>query len=410
MRVQIRAHNGYSKNHCTHLDENNTPKQIIMATLKQRSNKWYAVWFVNGRRIVKATGIPIKGKKEQTLALNTANAMEAAAKGNVQLSRALDSVRSAADAMGMGETIPIIEDYFKEYKPSGGINNNANYNRAVSTFLSSLGVKKVYRLDRLTPSMCRDFCIERLKHVSLGTVRHNVALLKAAINGAVRDGIIDRNPFCSFSISSLAPPSKARAVKRYPFTLNEMKIILNDLPERWRNLSLFSLLTGGQRLGDICTLEWKHVDLEKNIITFNTHKTGKEIIVPIHPKINEILQSKQNGDAQYVFPDEASSYFSQKGCMSTEFTTLLKSHGVITPEDIVTTPGGRKMSRKSFHSIRHTVVTMMRSSNMFTADLTRELVGHDSEEIERQYFTATLEAKGLGLAYLFDTITKSGKA
>ena len=68
------------------------------------------------------------------------------------------------------------------------------------------------------------------------------------------------------------------------------------------------------------------------------------------------------------------------------------------------------MSRKSFHSIRHTVVTMMRSSNMFTADLTRELVGHDSEEIERQYFTATLEAKGLGLAYLFDTITKSGKA
>jgi hypothetical protein len=49
----------------------------------------------------------------------------------------------------------------------------------------------------------------------------------------------------------------------------------------------------------------------------------------------------------------------------------------------------------------------MRSSNQFTADFTRELVGHDSEEIERQYFTASLESKGQGLAYLFNAITKS---
>lgn len=380
-----------------------------MAYLKQRSNSWYAVWYQDRKKIVKSTGVPVKGKKEERLALQTANSMEAAAKGNLQLTRALDAVRSAAESMGMFTQMPLIQDFFKDYKSAGGDSNKSNFNRAASLFLDFLGSSKALRLDRLTPAMCRDFCTERLKQVSYGTVKHNYALLKAAVGSAVRDGILDRNPFSSFSLSSLAPTNKSKAMKRLPFTIEEMRTILSSFPPLWQELTLVSLLTGGQRLGDICLLQWQHVLPEQNIIMFNTQKTGKEIVVPIHPRLLGILKSHADNDSIYVFPQAASKYIRSKGCMSTEFTTLLKAHNIIASDDFVHTQGGKTMARKSFHSIRHTVVTLLRSSTLFTADITRGIVGHDSEEIERQYFTMNLDSKSVGINYLFDVIQKGGE-
>lgn len=380
-----------------------------MAYLKKRGNKWYAAWYHNGKYIVKATGISVKGKKEEKLAQQTATAMEAAAKGNIQLSRALESVRAAAESLGMSGSLPLIEDYFNNYTPSSGDSNRSNYRRAVSLFLDSLGPIKIQKLDRLTPAMCRDFCIKRLQEVSFGTAKHNYALLKAAVNQAVRDGLVDRNPFSTFSIFSLAPNNAPRAIKRLPFSVEEMHTILTQFPQAWREIALTSLITGGQRLGDICCLKWKHIDLAQNIITFNTHKTGKEIVVPIHPQLRTIIESHADNGSEFIFPDAARKYSLWKGGMSVEFTTLLKSHGILQPQDIVQTSGGKQMSRKSFHSIRHTVVTLLRSSTLFTPDSTRGIVGHDSEEIERQYFTMNLESKAVGLNYLFDAIQKSGE-
>ena len=66
--------------------------------------------------------------------------------------------------------------------------------------------------------------------------------------------------------------------------------------------------------------------------------------------------------------------------------------------------GRRRVSQKSFHSIRHTVVTMIRESNEFSADMAREIVGHDSEEVERLYFTPSLDSKRRGLEYLVNVV------
>ncbi|MBQ2869262.1 MAG: site-specific integrase [Akkermansia sp.] len=380
-----------------------------MAFLKKRGNKWYAAWYHNGKYIVKATGISIKGKKEEKLAQQAATAMEAAAKGNIQLSRALESVRAAAESLGMSESLPLIEDYFTNFSPASRDSNRSNYRRAVSLFLDFLGPMKIQKLDRLTPAMCRDFCVKRMQEVSFGTAKNNYALLKAALNQAVRDGILDRNPFCAFSIFSLAPSNIPRAIKRLPFSIEEMHTILTEFPVDWREIVFTSLITGGQRLGDICCLEWKHINLDQNIVMFNTQKTGKEIVVPIHPQLRNIIDAHANNGSEYLFPDAARKYIRWKGGMSVEFTTLLKAHNILRPEHVITTKAGRKISVKSFHSIRHTVVTLLRSSTLFTADITRGIVGHDSEEIERQYFTMSLDSKSVGLNYIFDVIQKGGE-
>lgn len=386
----------------------NTKQTSIMAYLKLRGNKWYAVWTHNGKKVVKATGIDATTKANKKLAQATADAMEAAAVGSVTLNKALDAVRLAADALGMGKSIPTVHDYLSNYKPAGGVKNASNHKRAIALFLDFLSDKKALRLDLLTPAICREFCQERLKQVSFATVDHNISLIKAALNTAVKDGIIDKNPFSAFSLPSLAPANQRAATKRLPFTPEEMHTIIHHFPYPWNQLALTSLLTGGQRLGDVCCLEWSSVDLQNNIITFNTNKTGKLISVPILPPLRNLLDSRYNESEQYVFPDIAQRYFRSQGALSVEFSSLLKLHGIVKPQPATTQQGNRRpVSPKSFHSIRHTVVTLMRSSNQFTADFTRELVGHDSEEIERQYFTASIEAKGQGLTYLFNAITKS---
>lgn len=381
-----------------------------MAYLKLRGNKWYAVWTQNGKKIVKATSIDATTKANKKLAQATADAMEAAAVGNVSLNKALDAVRLAANALGIGKSLPTVYDYLSNYKPAGGVKNASNHKRAISLFLDFISDQKALRLDLLTPATCREFCQERLKQVSFATVDHNVSLIKAALNTAVKDGLLDKNPFSAFSLASLAPANERAASKRYPFTAEEMHTIIHRFPYPWNQLALTSLLTGGQRLGDVCCLKWASVDLVHNCITFNTSKTGKHISVPILPALRSLLESRYSESEEYVFPDVAHRYYRSQGALSVEFSSLLKTYGIIKPQPTKLQGNRRAVSSKSFHSIRHTVVTLMRSSNMFSADVTRDLVGHDSEEIERQYFTASLDTKKQGLTYLFDTITKSGES
>lgn len=46
-----------------------------------------------------------------------------------------------------------------------------------------------------------------------------------------------------------------------------------------------------------------------------------------------------------------------------------------------------------FHSLRHYVVSTLRSNPDFSADVVRDGVGHSSEEVERMYFAALDERK-----------------
>lgn len=377
-----------------------------MAYLKQRGNNWYAVWKDGARKIVKATGIPVKGKKEERLALQTALAMEAAAKGTSSLTRALDAVRSAAEALGMSSTNPPIDEYLTQFKPAGGASNAQNFKRAISLFLDYLGAEKHMRIDRLSPARCRSYFLERLKQVAYGTAKINLAHLRCAFNAAVRDGMLDRNPFNSFKLAALAPANMPRAVKRLPFTPQELNTIITSFPAPYNELALASLLTGGQRIGDVCCLRWDSIDFTNKIIHLRTAKTGKEITAPIHPRLEQLLRQHKDNGSEYVFPDAQRKYSRSKGSVSVEFTMLLKAHGITTSSQ-----GTHKaVAQKSFHSIRHTVVSLLRSSNRFTADTARDIVGHDSEEIERAYFTADYDSKAQGINYLFDSVTKSDNA
>ena len=378
---------------------------LVMAYLKLRNNVWFAVWREGGKKVVRSTKVQAKGKKEQKLAQVTAEAMEAAAKGGC-LSKALQAVRAVAETMGIGGEVPSVHDYLTDFKPGGKEQNASNYRRAARVFLEFLGAEAARPLDCLTPARCREFCMARLKEVSFGTVKHHISMLKAALNVAVMDELISRNPFCAFSLASLVPAAAPRATKRLPFTREEMRLLLTELPPLWRDVVLASFLTGGQRLGDICCLKWEHVDFVKGCVEFYTGKTGRLIQVPMVPVLRQMLLSRFVEDEEFVFPRMASQYVRCCSTLSTEFRGMLQMLGIRDDDkgNGNERTGRRSVAQKSFHSIRHTVVTMIRESNEFSADIAREIVGHDSEAVERMYFTPSLDAKRRGLEYLINVV------
>lgn len=384
-----------------------------MASLKLRNNTWYAVWTQNGKQIVRTTNIKAKGAKEKKLAQNAATTMEAASKGNISVASAIDALRKTAETLGMSASMPSVKEYFTDFKPGGKANNCSNYARAAAMFLDFLGISAYKRLDLLTSQQCKDFFARELNRVSFGTVKHYKSMLTAALNAAVREGTIDRNPMSAVQLHNMIPEGTKRATDRQPFSMDEMRIIINKFPYPWAQLALTSYLTGGQRLGDIATLKWESIDFKQKIIHIRTAKTGKDITSPLVPLLEITLlalRDEQNKNEKYVFPASAQLYTRSKGSISVEFTRLLKAYGILPSHKQTTTGDRRPISPKSFHSIRHTVVSQMRCNPAITSDLSREIVGHDSEAVERGYFTAPTQAKLDAFAFLCKQLTPASDA
>lgn len=371
-----------------------------MASLKLRFSTWYAVWTQNKKQVVRTTNIKAKGPKEKKLAQTAADAMESAAKGNIAVSSAVDALHKVAETLGMSTGMPAVKEYLLDYTPNGRENNKRNYARAAKVFIEYLDVNAYKRLDLLTTAQCKNFLIEQLQRVSYGTVKQYKSMIDAALNASVRDGVITKNPMGFISLPSLLPDGTKRATKRLPFTMEEIRTIINNFPYPWSQMTLTSYLTGGQRLGDIALLKWKNVDFQKKIIHIRTSKTGTDIVSPITPILELALEKLYDENEEYVFPTVARQHMRSRGKLSIEFTALLRAHGILEQTKEVTTGDRRPVSPKSFHSIRHTVVSQMRCNPAITADLSREIVGHASDAVEQGYFTAPSEAKMAAFDFL----------
>ncbi len=317
-------------------------------------------------------------------------------------------------AVGLSGNMPTVHEYLSNFEPSGKAQNVSNSKRAIERFLAFAKEHHHTKLDALPVSACREWLRAELERVSIGTVTNYKKTLSSVFTRAIRDEILNRNPFALLRMNEVSSGVAVNpSTKRLPFSPDEMRLLLTNLPYPWREMVLISFLTGGQRIGDVARLRWESVDFERRMISFRTLKTGHVVDSPIVPELYACLSKLKEARLSYspfVLPSMAERYERAAGALSTEFTGLLRGLGIIPPlaARVAGVRGGKKsVAPKSFHSIRHTVVSMLRSSNSVSPDLARAIVGHDSEEIERQYFTASHDDKLGGLQLLQDAISGS---
>lgn len=372
-----------------------------LRNLKNSSN-WIAQWTSKktGKKITRSTGIPIKlgvnsdGEKITSAqakleAQRIANLMESTESGNKTAAKAREAVENIIkESFGEDHTSPIVADWLAKIYESKSKTSSAGtmkcYNTAFREFREFIGEK---RIRDVTRGDINDFISHMLTYVRAGTVKRHMECVSAAFSAAYDAELIDRSPTRKYEIPKRAIVKDSQ--KRDAFTREQIKTLLSKLSGEWYSMVLFSLHTGGQRLGDIMSLKWNAINLASNSINFYTAKTNHKVSLPISP-ILKIHINKLERINDYIHPTLSKR---TQSSLSTEFISLLIGLGISTPIAKNTEGRKRNMSALSFHSLRSTATTFMHEAGV-PESIVREIVGHDSEAVHRIYKkfgTSTLE-------------------
>jgi integrase len=267
------------------------------------------------------------------------------------------------------------------------------YKTIMEHFSEFLGEAKSKRdLSTLQASDIARFRDHDAKERSRTTANFSVKVLRVCLGEAVRQGVLTTNPGARVKLLKLRDKSARRA-----FTLSEIKRILRACGDdaEWRGLVLFGLYLG-QRLGDLARLTWRAVNLEHGEIAFTARKTGRRILLPLVQPLSDYLASLPVSDNPnaFVFPNAAGA--KRTASLSHEFRKILVDAGLIEPRTYESTGKGHSQAREpseiSFHSLRHSAVTMLKAAGV-SDFIAREIIGHESAAVSRQYSHLTTDDK-----------------
>jgi integrase len=261
---------------------------------------------------------------------------------------------------------------------------HARYARIVERFIECIGAKANRDLSTLQAVDITRFRDREAKALSRATANLSLKVLRVCFGEAVRQGVLTFNPAVRVKLLK-----SSKETTRRPFSVAEIKRILKACGDdsEWRGLVLFGLYLG-QRLGDLSKLTWRAVNFEAGEIAFTTRKTGRRIVLPLMQPLSDYLASLPVSDNPnaFIFPRAASA--TRTGTLSNQFREILADAGLVEPRGHEATGKGRSQAREtseiSFHSLRHSAVTMLKASGVSDA-LAREIVGHETAAISRHY-------------------------
>jgi len=359
---------------------------------KDRSPFWFACFTLpTGTRTQRSTGSTDR-RTAQRIANEFEDVAREASAGRFVESKARKAIR---DIYAMVHTDPLqssnvgdfLDAWLKRKELEAGPKTHAKYASVVSQFREFLGGKAKRDIGSITAADITGFRDGLATRVTVGTVNVSIKILRSAFAQARRDGLVDLNEAERVTLLK----RRNDGVERRPFTLEELKRILDVADDEWRGMILFGLYTG-QRLGDLAGLTWSNVDLQRAELRLVTAKTGRRQIIPLAAPLLryvEKLPMSDNIDAP-LFPRTYATAQRHKhaGNLSNQFYNVLVSAGLAVKKTHKTTGKGRSAMREqnqlSFHCLRHTATTLLKAAGV-SESVAMEFVGHDSASVSRSY-------------------------
>jgi integrase len=368
-----------------------------MATVLQRGKKktWYAVYRdLNGKQRWNR----VKEASDRKGAQAAADLLEATAqkKKNAQ---ALRKTFSDLYREFYGQSLPTTtvrayaQGWLAQKKPEAADSTYRAYDQVIALLLDFLKERIDQDLADISKSDLVAFRNHYTTKIGAGRVNFYVKVLRMFFRAAHRDGYLLENPAAYLEIVRNRSNERRR-----PFTVEEIRSVLSIADPEWQSLIRLGLYTG-QRLADLAALTWSNVDLESNEIRLTTRKTDRRLTIPIAGPLREHLVSSAGKDdpAGPLHP-KAFSTLSKDGraaSLSNEFVGLLSQAGFREEQTHKGRGIGRNAKRRtsklSFHSLRHTAVSLLKDAGIPQATV-MELIGHDSEQMSALYTHVGREA------------------
>lgn len=210
-----------------------------------------------------------------------------------------------------------------------------------------------------------------------GTSKHLKQLLNGVYELAMKNNIVDKD------ISQLLEISKKKAYTR------EVGIFPNELIQKIRTFAnensyletkfkviadmVLVMLYSGLRAGEIRTIKKENVFLEENYMTGGIKtKAGIDRIIPIHPKIKDIITFYYEN-----FPGKKYLFSQTKSNSAFAEATFVNNY--IEFRDML----GFTLNR---HSTRHTFITAMKRIGI-TESKIKKIVGHSTSDVTDGVYT-----------------------
>ena len=291
-------------------------------------------------------------------------------------------------------------------KPETSPATLAFYAGATGKFLAFLGERANGDLGEINREDVTRFRNALAESLAPRTVSHTQKALRMVFKAARRDGFITEDPG-----EFVDTVRQSGENNRRPFTLPEVRAVLDVADAEWRSLVLFGLYTG-QRLADLAALTWANVDLARGEVRLSTRKTGKRMLLALAAPLRAHLESLPAGDdpGAPLHPRAAAivAREGRSGSLSIQFAELLAQAGLrpkkthAKAEDGAGRTGRRVGNALSFHCLRRTATTLLHEAGV-PAAVAQAFIGHDSEEIHRVYVNVgreTLEKAAAALPAL----------
>lgn len=215
-----------------------------------------------------------------------------------------------------------------------------------------------------------NYKLRRRTSVSGSTVNRELALLKRMFNLAATWELFQgANP-----VRQVKFFRELNTGLRVLSEEEELKFLRNATPYI-QDVARFALNTG-MRIGEIFSLRWSQVDMEKRIISAFGHKTGKVREVPINLETLKVLEAwSANKRNEFVFynPETGKPFVDLKG----GFALACKRAGIT---DV------------SWHTLRHTFASRLVNRGVGIVTV-KELLGHSTITVTMRYTHTNLENK-----------------
>lgn len=374
-----------------------------MAWLQKRGATYWIGYYVGSEMVRKS--LHTKDEAEAKRAIEKANALVAAK----QSGAALEPLYEALSGQSLPRTTikEEVESWLNEAKRTTAANTHERYRAASSLLLQAVNANaEGPQLKDVSTKQIQLHLDARFDATSAATANLERKILRVFFKRVCDAGLLKINP--------ILPVKRYRAGakrRRKPFEKNELADIYRLASGKpfWQYMILGGFYTG-QRMGDLITLEIEHIDFSRMMISREMGKVnGKTIHVPLTARLAAAIRS-QIGERKsgYVWPHEAARY-NRRGAddFSNEFRAILVESGLAEKRSHKKKDGNKSDTRSvphdksglSFHSLRHSFISMLKRSGA-TQAVAKALAGHSSDSINELYTHIPAEALADAIAKL----------
>jgi integrase len=350
-----------------------------------KSPFWYCAFYgADGRRMFRST----KATDRKT-ALKICLAWESAsAKARRKELTAAQARKVLAEmvAFSSGETLSFhsarswLNDWLTNKTGAISEITLGRYQQVVRDFLTHIGRRAEASIAAVSPGDIIAFRNRlRAEGRSVATCNSIRSMLSAPFESARKLGFIPINPVAA--VEDL----KERSAKpgREPFTAGETARLIEAAQGDWRGAVLLGA-TSGLRLGDVANLCWESVDMDGGLLRIETRKTGKSVVLPMHPDFDAWLSGGPRGIGKApVFPSLAGKLIAGRRGLSVQFRNIVEKAGVTGR--VVTREGkGRSTNSKTFHALRHSFISALGNAGV-ASEIRQKLAGHSDSKVHANY-------------------------